>query len=379
MPHLILRCSSPQTRAGWKHDQRDIQLIPRRENGETLFVKLKKSGSETQISLLTTPLDLILNRHKRTLQNFARTLRGPIIKTNLGRFLKDEKGLAYLWNEEQLASLNWHDPRPRILEIGSGNGSFLHALAGQSPKSLYVGTEINGFILKKALRAAENLPLNNVIYLKKDATYLLDLLIPEGSLDTIHIHFPDPWLKKRHHKRRLINPRTLPAFGKALKTGGTLHFTTDDPTYATEVQKLLRASPFFSLKECGTTVAPRIRTKYERKWLAEGRAIHTFIFQRTSRPLLTPLSEQLIRDFAVPARIRPRSGMVLREGPFTLVFQDVYRGSGNDIIDAVVSHRSHTWFVLFTWESGVLRFSREHNHRFLTSGVKRHIETLLQA
>ncbi len=378
MPHLILADSTPPLEGTWSHDRRKVQLVKIHEEAETLFIKLTSHNAMTRISLLTTNIDLILNRHKRALQNYVRQLGGEIIKSNLGRFLKDEKGLSYLWDEEHFLHLDWSTTRPKILEIGSGNGTLINAMARQTPQTLHIGTEINGFVLKKALRAATKQQLKNILYLKKEASLLLDLFIPEAVLDAIHIHFPDPWIKKRHRKRRLIRASTLSDFAKVLKREGTFHFTTDDPAYAEEVQALLDASPHFTQEAYATTTSPKIHTKYERKWIAEGRLIHTFIYRRTSVPLPENSSNKLIASFTLPVKTRPETGNLYKGDAFTIVFRDVYRGREYDIIDAVVSHGRHTWFVLFTWSEGILHYSAELNHKFLTHGVKQNIEALFQ-
>jgi len=378
MPHLILACPPSPLKDAWTHDRRKIQLVRIDEGEETLFIKWNPADAMVRMSLLTTNIDLILNRHKRALQNYARQTGAEIVKSNLGRFLRDEKGGFYLWDEKRFLHLDWAEIRPKILEIGSGNGSLIIRMARKTPETLYIGTEINGFVLKKALRSAANQQLKNILFLKKEASLLLDFFIPQAALEAIHVHFPDPWIKKRHQKRRLIHARNLASFAKVLKREGTFHFTTDDPSYAEETRKFFDASPYFTRVKETTTASPMIHTKYERKWLAEGKPIHALIYRRTPAMLQEEFTDRLIPSFAVPADTRPVTGKLYKKRSFTLVFKDVYRGRGYDIIDAVVRHGYHTWFVIFIWSEGFLHYSSELNHKFLTHEVKRNIEALLR-
>ncbi len=378
MPHLYIKTPQTHLIESWKHDHRNVKLVRVQENGEILFIKFKALDGIIRISLLPTNITLILNRHKRILMNFARCLNANILKSNLGEFGEDEKGLETLLDEKRLLVFNWHKPVPKYLEIGSGNGTFLIKMARENPGALYFGTEINGFVLKKALRSASKFSLNNVYYLKKDAEYLLRFFIPNNTLDAIYINFPDPWFKKRHEKRKIISPHAIETFAKALKSGGMLFFTTDDLEYATRTEELFYASPFFTLKKREISGLPRFHTKYERKWLAKGKVIYTFIFQRNENPLHNRNPDYLLESFTVPVRGRLSSGTIMKRDNFTAVFRDVYRGEMEDIINAIISHGRFTWFVLFTWQKGTLHYSPDLNHKFLTRQVKEKLERLLR-
>ena len=134
---------------------------------------------------------------------------------------------------EPLDPLTLFDQPPRALwlEIGFGGGEHLAAQAATHRDIGFLGVEpfVNG--VAKLLRTAETLNLANVRILVDDARLLLDAL-PESSLERAFILFPDPWPKARHHKRRIVNPRTLAALARCVRAGGELRLATDDPDYA---------------------------------------------------------------------------------------------------------------------------------------------------
>ncbi len=373
MPHLYVAPLKIPERH-WCHDQRDSKLFRAMDGEETFFIRLDPSGKMIRLSLLTTNIDLLLNRHKRILYNFARRMNAEILKSNLGNFLKDERGLFNLWNEKKIASFDWNTPSPKHLEIGSGNGMFLNAQAKRNPHCVFIGTEINGFVLKKALRTAATGSLSNVFYLRKEARYLLRYLIPENILDAIHIYFPDPWSKTRHHKRKLIQPTTIENFARCLKHGGSIFFTSDDVEYATEAKELFEKSPCFNLKTYEMTTSPKIYTKYEKKWITEGRIIYSLSLQRNDFPSPPSSSDTIIESFTLLAPHRLKSDTIFQKDDFTVIFRDVYRGEDEDLIDAIVTLGRTIWFVLFSWREGKLHFSSELNQKFLS----RRVETLLR-
>ncbi len=378
MPHLYLTppVNNP-TGVGFVNDERTIRLFRVEEEGENLFIKYQASPGTVRISLLKSNLDVILNRHKRALVKFARRLGADIIQANLGSYLRDEKGLECLWREEDIYRFDWQRPAVRVLEVGSGNGGFLNRMAEENPDAFFLGAEINGFVLKKALRAASERSLRNIRYMKKNAELLLKYFIPEGALDAIYINFPDPWFKKRHHKRKLINPESVRLFARALKKGGTLFFTSDDPDYVTWCVDHFQTVPYFRLNGWETSVSPRFYTKYERKWLSEGKDIHALAFQRESLPVAEAVADRLGESFTLPAPHRLQGGVTLKEGELTVVFRDVYRSEGEDIIDTIVSLGRLTWMVVFTWESGELRYSHDLNHKYLPLQMKDYLARLL--
>jgi tRNA (guanine-N7-)-methyltransferase len=166
-------------------------------------------------------------------------------------------------------------PRALWLEIGFGGGEHLAAQAAAHPDIGFLGVEpfVNG--VAKLLRAVETLNLANVRILVDDARLLLDAL-PESSLERAFVLFPDPWPKARHHKRRIVNSRTLADLARCVRAGGELRLATDDPDYARWMLAAALAEPRWSWtaerasdwREPPPDWAP---TRYEGKARAAGR------------------------------------------------------------------------------------------------------------
>jgi len=119
------------------------------------------------------------------------------------------------------------NPKPLEIEIGSGKGLFLATASAARPNHNFVGIEI---MAKYAAHAAGRIAKNgnsNALMVSGNAEPLFGRHILPGSLEAIHIYFPDPWWKKRHRKRRVINPRSIPNYSRSLRPGGRLHFWTD--------------------------------------------------------------------------------------------------------------------------------------------------------
>lgn len=161
------------------------------------------------------------------------------------------------------------------LEIGFGGGEHLAAQAAAHPEVGFLGVEpfING--VAKLLRAVEAGPLANVRILKDDARLLLDAL-PEASLERAYVLFPDPWPKLRHHKRRIVNGRTLGDLARVIRPGGELRLATDDADYARWMLAAALALPRFlwtakCARDWREPPADWTPTRYEAKARASGR------------------------------------------------------------------------------------------------------------
>ncbi|MFZ1907165.1 MAG: tRNA (guanosine(46)-N7)-methyltransferase TrmB [Steroidobacteraceae bacterium] len=150
-------------------------------------------------------------------------------------------GAAGLGAPLELGALFGRDA-PRTLEIGFGNGENLAALAGAHPEHDYLGVEVHRPGIGRLLRTLEERHLGNVRVLCQDAVELLGERIAPGSLREILILFPDPWPKKRHHKRRLVQPPFVACAARALETGGMLRLATDWQPYAVEMLAVLNAA-----------------------------------------------------------------------------------------------------------------------------------------
>lgn len=172
---------------------------------------------------------------------------------------------------------------PVILEIGFGNGDALVAAAAAQPQYDFLGVEVHrpgvGALLLK-LHAAG---VDNVRVIIADANDVLARLAP-GALHAVHLFFPDPWPKKRHHKRRLLRPAFAARLCVALAPGGYLHCATDWEDYATQMLDVLEATPGMTNAAGRRAYAPRPVsrpiTRFELRGRAQGRAVRDLVFRR---------------------------------------------------------------------------------------------------
>lgn len=171
---------------------------------------------------------------------------------------------------------------PRILEIGCGMGETTAVIAAAHPQNDYLGIEVHtpgvGSLLKEiALRE-----LTNLRVVQHDAVEVVRDMLPEASLAGIHIYFPDPWPKKRHHKRRLIQPPFVALLASRLAPGGYIHCATDWEEYAQQMLEVLGGEAL--LQNTAAAFAPRPhyrpRTKFEQRGERLGHGSWDVIFRR---------------------------------------------------------------------------------------------------
>jgi tRNA (guanine-N7-)-methyltransferase len=149
---------------------------------------------------------------------------------------------------------------PRVLEIGFGNGEALAAMAAAAPDEDFIGVEVHEPGVGHCLLRIEALGLGNVRLVRHDAIEVLQHQLPAESLAAVHLFFPDPWPKKRHHKRRIVQPAFVDLAATRLQPGGVLHVATDWPAYAEHIAAVLAASGRFT--PAGATHG-RPRTRFQ--------------------------------------------------------------------------------------------------------------------
>jgi tRNA (guanine-N7-)-methyltransferase len=174
---------------------------------------------------------------------------------------------------------------PRVVEIGFGNGENLAALAAAHPERDYLGIEVHRAGVGRLMLAAEIAGLTNVRIACHDAVEVLEHQLAPESLDEILILFPDPWHKKRHHKRRLIQPPFVALVASRLRPGGLLRLATDWEPYAIQMLEVLSASEALSnLASNGGYVekpAERITTRFEKRGQRLGHGVWDLTFRRS--------------------------------------------------------------------------------------------------
>lgn len=166
----------------------------------------------------------------------------------------------------------------RVLEIGFGDGETIVRDAADKPGTDFLGVEVHEPGIGRCLMAARELGLENLRLIRHDAVEVLRQQIPDAAFVRINLYFPDPWPKKRHHKRRLVQPAFLKLAARKLAPGGSLHIATDWENYAAHIDALVARSPEFILEERtvhneGLTSQDRPPTKFERRGLRLGHRI----------------------------------------------------------------------------------------------------------
>lgn len=173
---------------------------------------------------------------------------------------------------------------PVTLEIGFGNGESLANMAAASPEKNFVGIEVHRPGVGNLMIQAEKLELDNLRVIVDDAVDMLEKILPDKSLDCVQIFFPDPWHKKRHHKRRLIQARFIDLLASKQISTGVLHIATDWKDYAKHIQKVLEQHQKYQLltpnEEFHTRPAHRPETKFERRGLKLGHSIWDLQYRR---------------------------------------------------------------------------------------------------
>jgi tRNA (guanine-N7-)-methyltransferase len=175
---------------------------------------------------------------------------------------------------------------PVVLEIGSGMGETTAQLAAAAPEVNYLAVEVYKPGLAQLLLRAESLGLTHLRLLRGDATELLRDHIEPASLAEVRIFFPDPWPKKRHHKRRLVQPDAIGLITSRLERGGVLHLATDWEHYADQMLATCVAEPGLRNRHAdapgGWAPRPEWRpvTKFERRAQDEDRTVRDLIFER---------------------------------------------------------------------------------------------------
>ncbi|MFC4016798.1 tRNA (guanosine(46)-N7)-methyltransferase TrmB [Micromonospora sp. GCM10011542] len=170
---------------------------------------------------------------------------------------------------------------PVVLEIGSGMGDSTAAMAAADPDRDYLAVEVHTPGIANLLDLAHGRGLGNVRVARGDALELVRRL-PEASLDAVHVFFPDPWPKARHHKRRIIQPAHVALLRSRLAPGGTLHCATDWAEYAEAMRETLDADAELVDVHGGFAPRPAHRpvTKFEQRALTAGRPIADLIYRR---------------------------------------------------------------------------------------------------
>ncbi|MCQ2247621.1 MAG: tRNA (guanosine(46)-N7)-methyltransferase TrmB [Treponema sp.] len=223
--------------------------------------------------------------------NFRRPVRTFVIRA--GRMTDSEKRnyeeLSQVWCIPfEHKTLNYTEifgnANPVVMEIGFGMGHATSIIAENNPETNYLGSEVHVPGVGRLLGDIKNRQIKNLYIIEHDALEILETMIPDNSLAGFHIFFPDPWPKKKHHKRRMLQRPRTDILARKLSPGGYLYFATDWQEYAESALEELGLTE--GLKNRYDGFAPhqewRPRTKFEQKGLDAGRDIYELYFVKES-------------------------------------------------------------------------------------------------
>jgi tRNA (guanine-N7-)-methyltransferase len=202
-----------------------------------------------------------------------------------------QRALQELWPRYGIDSNTMIDLReqfgraaPLTLEIGFGNGDTLLAMAQASPETDFIGIEVHRPGVGRLLQALDGKQINNVRVMCDDAVEILQRCLPDHCLQRVLLFFPDPWHKKRHHKRRIVQPEFVALLARKLQHGGILHMATDWENYAQHMLEVVGASAAF--RNCAGSghysekPAWRPTTKFEHRGQRLGHGVWDLLFER---------------------------------------------------------------------------------------------------
>lgn len=242
---------------------------------------------------MTTNSELPVNEDQQEKPAYMRKIRSFVLRE--GRLTKGQQqaletywpdfGLEYqpqLIDLTQVFSRDAH----RVLEIGFGMGKSLVEMAAAAPEKDFIGIEVHKPGVGACLGEIAAQGLTNLRLFEHDAVEVLNHCIADNSLDTVQLFFPDPWHKKRHHKRRIVQPEFVQAIRKKLKTGGVFHMATDWENYAEHMLEVMSAAEgFANLSQTKNYVErPEHRplTKFEKRGQRLGHGVWDLMFERIS-------------------------------------------------------------------------------------------------
>ncbi len=274
---------------------------------------------------------------------------------------------------------------PWALEIGFGDGRFLVELARLHPEWNLLGAEVAPASVSRALRRLRREGVARARLYRGDARFLLRNLVPVRGLERVYVNFPDPWPKKKHAGRRLLQPHFFRLLATRLANGGALLLTTDHPEYFEFATAAGKASGLFAVRP-GPPPPETLRTKYARKWLDQEKPIFHAAFHKIAEAGETfppirryPMPHALMQGALPPAEAfekqietAPEAGVVLLEawqsGPGLIILARVEEP---ELVQEVLLEARPS-------NSGVFVGLRPNCSPLVSAGVKRAVGLLVR-
>lgn len=164
-------------------------------------------------------------------------------------------------------------PQPVEVELGCGDGGFLLARAQKHPERNFIGVERLLGRIRKIDRKGRRLGLTNLRGVRLEAGYFVEYLLPAASVAALHVYFPDPWPKRRHHRRRLVNDRFPELARRVLAPDGVVYLRTDFAEYFAQMTRVFAANPAFEAAPTPADLAAEL-TDFEKEFVAQGKPTH---------------------------------------------------------------------------------------------------------
>lgn len=270
---------------------------------------------------------------------------------------------------------------PLGLEIGCGNGEFLAAWAQAQPAWNLVGIELAFASIDRITRRLLKLGSPSVKVLLMDARFAVRELFPDNSLDYVIMNFPDPWPKEKHKQRRLLDPDFINTLSVVLQPGAVYELVTDQEWYAKDAAEFFKESGLFKVQAIEVDPERPVTTKYERKWLAEGRHTYRLVaFKKKAANVHRLLEDADMPHFIIQkspemALVQKLKGMVFKEADKVATVKAVYSDPDNNtmLLRTVASDKdySQNFFMLIApHEAGSIVKLDQTMQPFRTPAVK---------
>lgn len=230
--------------------------------------------------------------------------------------------------------LNWEQifgrAAPLAVEIGFGNGEFLVNWASRHPDWNFVGIDLSrGSVQRLQKRLLQN-AIHNVRILHEDARFALRELFPNNSIKEAIMNFPDPWPKKRHKERRMLQPSFVETLAAVLKKGGRFELVSDQQWLVEETRALFLESPFFEAGQIVKNPARLVTTKYEKKWRESGLDSFGIVSVKEKDHIISRMLEDaqmphaIIKNEVNPEQVQSLVGQQHREGGRMFVVKSIF-------------------------------------------------------